>query len=448
MAHHSLIDLCRRSAIAAAVLFSPCIAVAQDAGTVRLTLGDAARLAADRNATATSAREQASQAEARSRQFRADLLPQLAARGEAGSRTYNTSSLGIDFPTVDQDGQVEGPVRNIDMRFRVTQRLIDLPAVARWRASSAGAGAAHATARATAEDKARRGALAYLRVARADAQLAARVADSTLAAELVAIAQQQVAAGTAIVLDVTRAQTRLAASTSQLIDGRSERARAELELLHTLALPVETRIELSESLRLPSGIDVGLTEEQAVRFALQRRFDVQAAEATVSESRLKVNAARAERLPRVELFGDRGTSGKNTDHLLGTYSYGIQVTIPMLDGFRREARIDEERSRHREAELRRKDARLRTEVDVRSALLDISAARERVVASQVQLELAEKEVAQAQERFRAGIADNSDVIAASLSLNSARDTFVNAIASYHGARVELASAQGTTTALP
>jgi outer membrane protein TolC len=448
MARNTLIDFCRRGGIAAALVLAPSLAIGQEAGTVHLTLGDAARLAADRNAGATSAREQASQAEARSRQFRADLLPQLSASGEAGSRTYNTSTLGIDFPTVDQDGQVQGPVRSIDMRFRVTQRLVDLPAVARWRASSAAASAAHAAARASAEDKARRGALAYLRVSRADAQLAARIADSTLADELVTIAKQQLAAGTAIALDVTRAQTRLAAATAQLIDGRSERARAELELLHTLALPVETRIVLSDSLRLPAGIDVSLSEDQAVRFALQRRFDVQAAEATMSESRLKVNAARAERLPSIELFGDQGTSGKSADHLLGTYTYGVQLTIPVLDGFRREARIDEERSRQREAELRWRDARLRTEVDVRSALLDIAAARERVVAAQVQLQLAEKEVAQAQERFRAGIADNSDVIAASLSLNSARDTFVNAIAAYHGARVELASAQGNTTALP
>jgi outer membrane protein len=435
--------------IAALVLLGPSLVASQEPGTVRLTMGDAARMAAERNAGATSARERASQAEARSRQYRADLLPQLSAGAEAGTRTHNTATLGLEAPTLfDEDGEVQGPVRSIDMRFRVTQRLIDLPAVARWRASSAGASAAHANARATAEDEAKQGALAYLRVARADAQLAARVADSSLADELVMIAKQQVSAGTAIALDVTRAQTRLAASTAQLIQVRSERSRAELELLHALALSVDTRLVLTDSLRLPSGVDVALSEDEAIRFALQRRFDVQAAEATGGESRLQVNSARAERLPSIELFGDHGTAGKNTDHLLGTYRYGVQVTIPMLDGFRREARIDEHRSRQREAEMRWRDARLRAEVDVRSALLEISAARERVVAAQVQLGLAEQEVAQAQERFKAGVAGNSDVISASLALNSARDVFVDAIAAYHGARVGLASAQGNTTALP
>ncbi|MFN5203036.1 MAG: hypothetical protein ACK5HM_14665, partial [Gemmatimonas sp.] len=53
----------------------------------------------------------------------------------------------------------------------------------------------------------------------------------------------------------------------------------------------------------------------------------------------------------------------------------------------------------------------------------------------------EQEVAQAQERFRAGVAGNGDVISALLSLNQARTLRNDALALYHGARVPMRSCQ-------
>jgi outer membrane protein len=125
----------------------------------------------------------------------------------------------------------------------------------------------------------------------------------------------------------------------------------------------------------------------------------------------------------------------------------VQVSLPIVDGLRRSARTDEERARQRETETRWPDAGLRAEIDVRSARIELEAARQRVAAAGVRLQLAEQELAQARERFRAGIADDADVITASLSLNDARDLVVDTMTDYHTARVALAMSQGTVTAL-
>jgi outer membrane protein TolC len=91
------------------------------------------------------------------------------------------------------------------------------------------------------------------------------------------------------------------------------------------------------------------------------------------------------------------------------------------------------------------DTRRQVETDVRSALLTLRATREEVAAAQARLTLAEQEVAQARELFKAGISGNSDVINASIGLNGARDLVIDALARYHQSRVALANAQGTTT---
>jgi outer membrane protein len=161
-----------------------------------------------------------------------------------------------------------------------------------------------------------------------------------------------------------------------------------------------------------------------------------------------VNATRAERLPTLGVFADQGATGKNTDHLLNTYSWGLQVSLPIFDGLRREARVQEERAIAREAEIRGRDLRDQAAVEVRAAILDLASAREQVDAAREQLRLAEQEVVQARDRFRAGVAGNADVVSASLTLNSARTVVVDALTSYQSARVALARAEGAATDLP
>ena len=69
-------------------------------GPIRLSLGDAARLAARQNASAQEARLRAEGADARVRQRRADLLPNLSAIALQSGRTFNTITFGLDFPLV------------------------------------------------------------------------------------------------------------------------------------------------------------------------------------------------------------------------------------------------------------------------------------------------------------------------------------------------------------
>ena len=407
-----------------------------------LTLGDAARLAAAQSPAAAAAKERAYQSGARAVRTRAELLPSLSSAALIDGGTNLPGWNGGTIPSSPLGAA--GSNRTLDMQLRVTQKVFDLGALRRWRASAAEAEAAGAGAHAAAEAAAEDGALAYLRVLRADARLAARLADSSLAAELLDIARQQLAAGTAIALDVTRSESQLASAASQLIAGRSERDLARLELLRVLGLPIDTRVALGDSLTLPARDEVNVSEADAVKTAFTRRGDVLAASATVNAARRQVGAVRAERLPSVSLFG---AAGSNADGVMDSHTYGIQVSVALFDGFSREARVAEGRAREREADAQAREVTLRTEVEVRSALLDLASAREQVAAAGVQLRLAEQEVAQARDRFRAGIAGNADVINASLTLNRARDTVVDALSAYHGARVELAAAQGATVGM-
>ncbi len=350
-------------------------------------------------------------------------------------------------PFLDPNGEIIGPIGLWDARARASQTLFDLGAIGRVRSARALAAASDADAANVAEQAASTAARAYLRVQRAQGQLAARLADSVLADSLLSIARDQLEAGVGVALDVTRARSQAAAIRAQLIAARNERSQAELELLRTLGLPLDATVRLADPLDAPAGEPLP-DESAAIDRALRTRPDLRAADEQLRAAQRSVSATRAERLPSLSAFGDGGTIGKSTDHLLGTYQWGIQLSLPIFDGLRREGRIEEQRAQARELEVRRQDLRQQAAIEVRGALLDLASAREQVDASRERLRLAEQELAQAQERFRAGVAGNADVITASLGLNASRTQLVDALTGYQAARVALARAQGIVTELP
>ena len=421
---------------------------------VRLSLGDAARLAAHQSNAVQSAEQRALEAVARVRQSRAALYPDLSANVLQSGRTFNSVTFGISLPSApgapplfNPAGEVLGPVNTLDLRGHVQATLFDYSVIERLHSSQTAANAARADIANAGDVAATQAAAAYIRVLRGNAQLDARIADSVLARELLNIAQSQLEAGVGVALDVTRAQSQLAGVRAQLISARNERDRAQLDLRRALNLSLDAPVLLTDSLSSLLPDDLALDEPTATARALRDRPDLRAMEEQLRAARQTVTAIRSERLPSVSAFGDNGVIGGNANRLLPTYTYGLQVSLPIFDGFRREGRIQEQEAMTRDLDVRRRDLEQQASLDVRGALLDLAAAREEVGASRERLRLAEQEVAQARERFRAGVAGNADVVTAAVTLNAARSQYVDVLSALQQARVSLARSEGAVTQL-
>ncbi|HEX5971809.1 MAG TPA: TolC family protein [Gemmatimonadaceae bacterium] len=436
--------------VVALIAFLARAAAAQAAAdsTIRLSLGEAVRLAAQQNTAVQSARYRVAAAQARVTQSRADLLPNVSGAASERRSTLNSAAafpIELPMPGIDRNGTILGPLDVFDARARLSQNVFDPAALARVKSAKIGVAAAGASVGQSADLAAATAANAYLSVLRADAAYEARLQDSTLAADLLRIAQDQLQAGTGVALDVTRARAQLTGARTQLIMARNERDRTRIDLARTLSLPL-VNLQLTDSLgSLP--VDVATTEQAALDAALQGRSDLRALELQAQAARQQASAIRAEALPTVGLLADYGLSQRNGRSFLPTYDLGIALSVPIFDGFRREGRIEEQTSTARDLENRARDLRIQVEADVRTAVLDLASSTEAVAAARERLSLAEQEVSQARERFQAGVAGNADVITAALSLNTARTQLVDALTAYQASRVALARAQGVISTL-
>jgi outer membrane protein TolC len=422
-----------------------------------LSLGDAARLAAAQSAAARAAHERTAQASARVRQQMAGFLPSAGVAGSVREFTMNSATELRFAPSpgatafeaiLPAPGILFPPIKDYELQGRVQDTLFSFGAIERYRSAQTSRTAAEASADNASQQAGATAASTYLAAQRAAAEVGARTADSALAADLVEIARQQLAAGVGIQLDVTRAEAQLAASHAQLIVARTDLSRAHLDLLRALGLPLESQVVLSDSLaRLPLDIPLA-SEADAIDEANRKRPDLRAADLQLAAARQGVTAARATYLPTLSGFAQDGSSAGTLSHVLPTYNWGIALIIPVFDGFNILGHVQEQQAVVRELEVERRDLRQQAAIEVRTAYLDLGSAREQLDATREQLTLTSQQVDQARERFRAGVASNADVITAALALNGARTQEIDALNGYQTARVALARATGTVTSLP
>ncbi len=417
---------------------------------LRLSFADAVRLAAGDVPVVALATLRTNEADARVRQARAALLPSLSVSGAWLNRTFNSKSLGIEFPPIGGQSLPEliGPFNNYDARFNATQTLFDWSSVKRVRAAGAQADGSRAERGVTVEASVLTTAIAYVRAVRAQAVVGARQADSGIAAELVGLAEAQRAAGVSPAIDVTRARAQLAAAQGLLLVAKNQLDRGRIDVTRGLGLDPATPLAFTDSLAPSLGAaDVPVQRDSSIAAALANRPELLAEAARAAAARQTGSAIRAERLPRLQLAGDYGVNGRTVPNAIATRDITLQVSVPILDGFRREARLDEQDAVVRESQVREGDLRRQIAAEVDAALLDLGSAEAQQVVAREQLRLAESELSQSRERFKAGVAGNIDVITAQAGLIRARDTEIDARFAAATARISLARAAGVARTL-
>ena len=430
------------AALAVAVLV-PMTARAEE--PLRLGFAETVALASRQNPGVTIAELRRRQADARIQQSRAAFLPTLTGSALMTDRTFNINALGFKLPAIPgaPTDPLIGPAYAAEARLKVTQTLFDASSWQKLKGSKLGAQAARADLNGTSDQAAQAAALAYLRAARGAAVVTAREQDLAISEQLQGLAEAQLEAGTSPSIDVTRARTATATARGQLLFARNARDRALIDLARVLGVDPAMPPVLADTLDSGLGAsDAPAAEPEAVAFALEHRDELRGERARLERAHADRSATARERWPRLDLSGDWGNSGVHYSDAIGTYTYAAAVTVPLIDGLRREGRLKEQGDEVRESEVREKDLRDQISAEVSGALLDLGTGLEQQVIAADRLRLAQEELDQARDRFVSGIAGNIEVVQAQASLLRARDADIDARFTVSSARVALARATG------
>ncbi len=425
----------------------PALAFAMPAwaqGTLQLSLSRAVLIAQtpEGSTRVALAQESVRRAENQVAQAKAQFFPDLTANLQDRNQTVNLRTFGFNFSVPGFTfPNVVGPFSVADLRASAQQPVLNFQTIRRYKATKTSLEATRADMDVTKTQVADQVSRAYLAGLRANAALASAQANLDLSQALVQQAESLKDAGTGTGIEVTRAQVQLANDRQRLTVAENERRRAMLQLLRAMGLDLAMPVELTDTLRYEP-VDTAALEE-LLATARAARPEIKAQQQHEETARLGVSAVEAERLPSLQAFGDYGGIGQPQIGLARTRTVGISLSIPLFDGGRRKARVEDSLSQYRTEQIRSRDLQDQVELEVRLAIDSLRSAELQVQAAEEGLTLAQSEVEQAQRRYQAGVAVPLEVTDAQARLARARDNRIIALYNYNVAQLDLASAQGT-----
>jgi outer membrane protein TolC len=379
----------------------------------------------------------------------AELLPNLSARVQENAETESLAALGFNklLPLLSPPGtnlsgfpRVTPAFNYYDARASLSQSVFNYRDLEKERAASESIKAAQFTYKDAREMVVLAVGNSYLQAIAAGARVETTEAQVKSAQALYGKAADQQKAGLTPAIDALRSQVELQTREQQLIVARNDLAKLKLNIARIIGLPPGQEFVLTE--KAPYQALAALPLDTYLQRAYASRADYQASLAQVRAAELSRKAASAGRYPTVEVDANLGDIGVTPSQSNGTWQVNGGINIPIFAGNRVHGDVLQADAQLRQARSQLGDIRGRIDYEVRTALLDLNAAAEQVEVARSSVDLAEQALAQSQDRFTAGVADNLEVVQAQEAVASAHESYIQSLYAHNLSKVELAHAIG------
>ncbi|MBL9201510.1 MAG: TolC family protein [Opitutaceae bacterium] len=418
------------------ILLLSVLVAAQAAEPIALTLEQALASAEGVNSNVLLSREAAAQALEQANLQRAGVLPNVNLTANQ-RRTRNLNILSTTGALSETR-----PSSRFDARLGATYQLLNPQVLSAGQAARTGAEAARLDVRATIQAAQASVAQAYFAHLRNLRRLDVLDANITRAKSLHDLARNQLAAGIATQIDVTRAEAQVAQAEQARLQQVTSVVQSELVFKRLLNLDPAAPLTLAD---FPlKRVDAGILSLPESRTSFEQRADWLRGQKALEQSKLDVRTAKFERLPTLALAGDYGRAAANFDDngKRKVWTFGATVSMPIFDGLRAGADHRAALSRQKVQQARLNSLELQISSELRLARQDASSRYAQIEVAEKNSRLAEEQLRLARARYNEGVADNREVIEAQAQLAFAADNLVDAVYQYNLSRVELARAKG------
>jgi outer membrane protein TolC len=408
-----------------------------------LTLQDAIQRAVAHNLTILGLKHAVSEARGQQQVARSSLLPRLTGEFSAFGQRLNLAAQGVQFDIPVPGFELErvvGPFSVLDVRARLSQTLVDVPATQNHRAAAQAVRASELSVEDAQDLIALAAGRAYVETLAAHSRVDATRAQVDTATAIHEKAVQQQAAGLATPLDVNRAQVQILAARQRLAALEAAFAKRKIDLTRISGVPPTDQYDLDRNVPFSPGPPLAL--EEAVKEALDRRSDLKAAEAQVQAAQLGVSAARAQRLPSLTFVADYGANRAAGLPVANTYLVGGVVRLSLWEGGRIAGQVEQATAVLSRRRAERDDLRAQIEADIRKAYADLRAAETAVKVAELNVQVTRETLGLTRERFDAGVSDNIAVVQSQESLAAVEFDYINSVLSHSLAKIDLARALG------
>jgi outer membrane protein len=415
-------------------------AAAAPPAPLQLTLKQAVQLALKQNPQRVIAQLLVSESDRNSQIARAPLLPQASIAASGALNQYNIVSI----ERVPKRGDA-GPYQYIQAGPTFSQNILNFPLIRGYQIGREGTKQARADETTTREIVVEAVVDQYLMILRALATRDAAKERVVLAQRLYEQATELQKTGVGLSIDTVRANVELQNERQNLIDAETLTHTTKYGLAALLDLPRDQELDVADRLDF---FDLPVLDKQTLLDqALTSRPEIRSLNSQQRIAKLTTDAAGEQRLPQLDFSGFWFYQGSRFNNGIPAYNYTLSLEFPIFTGGKIHA--EEARAKLEEQHVAENHRQLEDQIvnEVKSALDELTAARNSVDVANLGLKLAQEEVAQAQRRFAAGVTTNVEVITAQDALSRANDNQIGALYQFNVSRASLARATGEVEAM-
>lgn len=281
---------------------------------------------------------------------------------------------------------------------------------------------------------------------------------------LLADTQKMATIGTVSALDVTSAQSAVAAAQRDVIVAQTNLQLQQAQLKNMLSkrsFPELDQAEVKTTDQLPEPSEADMPNLQsALDTALRSRPDLHVTEQGLQNENVTVRFTRNGLMPSVNTFGLYAGAGLVGNNALSTggagqslqqdlvasypeYASGLSITLPIRN---RSAQADNMRARLEERQFEVSSQQLRQQIslEVRQAVIGLIQGRAQVQAAHEAVILADQSLEAEQKKLQAGISTTYNVVLRERDSLAARQADITAVTGYARALVEMDRSTGST----
>lgn len=409
--------------------------------TLHLSLEDAIARGLQYNLGLIDSQQASADARAQREHALAALLPQISARADQTYQQLSYRQLDITFPP--QSGIHLPPASPqfgySEARITAESPVLNFALLNRYRQQKALEAASALGTKDARDVVVFAVGAAYFQVVASQARVDTEQAAVASARELDTQVADQYKSEVSPEIDTLRAHVELHTAEQRLTDAINDLEKDKLTLDRITGIPLEQAWT-------PAG-DYGYValhpDAPEPSQTNPTRFDVASAKAGVTAAEFRLRSARAERLPEISFNASYGGAGVNpanynqVDEVRGT------ISIPLFTGGRIRSDVHAAKSDLIERRAELADLEGRADYDLRTAELDERASESGVKVAGENRILAERALAQSQDRYKNGVTNYLEVLEAQEAVVAADENYIASLFSFNVAKISLARALGS-----
>jgi len=261
-----------------------------------------------------------------------------------------------------------------------------------------------------------------------------------------AMARTRYRNGVATEVDMLRSEVAVANGAPDLVRAQNAIRQGRALLNYYIGQPLDSATRLAGDFTEKAWEQSDLAQMQAD--ALRGRPELQRLRISERSARTQLELAQAENRARLDFAGGYGVASRLPENLINSkfirWTAGVNLTLPIFDGFKRSGMVWQATANQRAARLEREKFEQQIRLAIQQGYDELNAAAETVAAARANVGQAEKVLSMMQNNYKYGAATTLDVVDAETAVAVARTNLLRGLHDYSVARANLRWAVGRT----